>query len=323
MEVAAPAVLQVNLNEMGAPNWVLGLVLSTIPGVLNMTICPASSFWSDRFRSRWGRRIPFLFLATIPLTLFLVLLGFSKQIGTLLHGAVNGGFSQTVPRTLPAPMPTTHRIVLLVSGRGSNAEAIVQACAAEAYRLGFTQGQGQDYVNKNIRWSRVEVPGKSAGVTLSGEYKEGDNVRLTFAWTDANKTPQSQTVEYTVTKDDVVKPVDATKPAQVKQAHEATRMKVAEQLVKALKSATSLASVVNEAKAHPTRPIVYVVSKLHDQPVTVTVSGVGLAVEQDPFDALSAEQQARVLDGAQHLAGLHETAFLQFCDVVFDRFGDA
>lgn len=95
MEAAAPAVLQVNLNDMGAPNWVLGLALSTIPGILNMTICPASSFWSDRFRSRWGRRIPFLFLATIPVTLFLVLLGFSKQIGVLLHGAINGGFSQT------------------------------------------------------------------------------------------------------------------------------------------------------------------------------------------------------------------------------------
>jgi len=95
MEAAAPAVLQVNLNEMGAPNWVLGLALSTIPGILNMTICPASSFWSDRFRSRWGRRIPFLFLSTIPLTLFLVLLGFSRQIGTLLHGALSGGFSQT------------------------------------------------------------------------------------------------------------------------------------------------------------------------------------------------------------------------------------
>lgn len=95
MEVAAPAVLQVNLNEMGAPNWLIGLVLATIPGILNMTICPASSFWSDRFRSRWGRRIPFLFLATIPLTFFLVLLGFSKQIGAFLHGAIDGGFSQT------------------------------------------------------------------------------------------------------------------------------------------------------------------------------------------------------------------------------------
>ena len=94
MEAAAPAVLQVNLNEMGAPNWVLGLALSTIPGILNMTINPTSSFWSDRFRSRWGRRIPFLFLATIPLAFFLMLLGFSRQIGALLHGALNGGFSQ-------------------------------------------------------------------------------------------------------------------------------------------------------------------------------------------------------------------------------------
>jgi MFS family permease len=95
METAAPAVLQVNLNEIGAPNWVIGLVLATIPGVLNMTVCPAASFWSDRFRSRWGRRIPFLFVATIPLTLFLVLIGFSKQIGAMLHGAIAGGFSQT------------------------------------------------------------------------------------------------------------------------------------------------------------------------------------------------------------------------------------
>lgn len=35
----------------------------------------------------------------------------------------------------------------------------------------------------------------------------------------------------------------------------------------------------------------------------------------------TAAHRARALDGAQHLAGLHETAFLQFCDVVFERFG--
>lgn len=96
MESAAPAVLQVNLKEMGAANWLIGLVLVTIPGVLNMTVCPASSFWSDRFRSRWGRRMPFLFVATIPLTLFLVLIGFSRQIGAGLHGLMqSAGFSQT------------------------------------------------------------------------------------------------------------------------------------------------------------------------------------------------------------------------------------
>lgn len=95
VQTAVPSVLQVNVNAMGAPNWVLGLVLATIPGILNMTVCPAASFWSDRFRSRWGRRIPFLFLATIPLVFFLVLLAFSTQLGTWLHGAIHGGFSQT------------------------------------------------------------------------------------------------------------------------------------------------------------------------------------------------------------------------------------
>lgn len=95
VQTAVPSVLQVNVSAMGAPNWVLGLILSTIPAILNMTVCPASSFWSDRFRSRWGRRIPFLFLATIPLTIFLVLLGFSRQVGEWLHGAIQGGFSQT------------------------------------------------------------------------------------------------------------------------------------------------------------------------------------------------------------------------------------
>lgn len=35
----------------------------------------------------------------------------------------------------------------------------------------------------------------------------------------------------------------------------------------------------------------------------------------------TAAHRARALDAAQHLAGLHETAFLQFCDVVEGRFG--
>jgi Na+/melibiose symporter-like transporter len=95
VSAAVPSVLQVNVNAMGAPNWVIGLLLSTIPGILNMTVCPASSFWSDRFRSRWGRRIPFIFLGTIPLVLSLILLGFSRQIGEWLHGVIQSGFSQT------------------------------------------------------------------------------------------------------------------------------------------------------------------------------------------------------------------------------------
>ena len=94
VQTAVPAVLQINVNEMGAPNWVLGLILSTIPAFLNMAVGPGTGFWSDRLRSRWGRRIPFLFLGSLPLGLSLVLLGCSREIGEWLHTTIHGDFSQ-------------------------------------------------------------------------------------------------------------------------------------------------------------------------------------------------------------------------------------
>ena len=91
---AVPAVLQVNLNQMGASNWVLGLILTTIPNLLNVVVNPVASFRSDRYRSRWGRRIPFLLVATLPLTLFLGLIGFSRQIGSALHALIHPGATE-------------------------------------------------------------------------------------------------------------------------------------------------------------------------------------------------------------------------------------
>lgn len=95
VQTAVPAVLQVNVNDLGAPNWVLGLILSTIPAFLNVTVGPGMGFWSDRLRSRWGRRIPFLFLNSLPLALSLILLGFSRPIGEWLHTRIQGELSQT------------------------------------------------------------------------------------------------------------------------------------------------------------------------------------------------------------------------------------
>jgi maltose/moltooligosaccharide transporter len=95
VQTAVPAVLQINVNEMGAPNWALGLILSTIPAFLSMAVGPGTGFWSDRLRSRWGRRIPFLFLGSLPLALSLVLLGCSREIGGWLHTTIHGDFSQT------------------------------------------------------------------------------------------------------------------------------------------------------------------------------------------------------------------------------------
>ncbi|MFA5863930.1 MAG: hypothetical protein WC975_04500 [Phycisphaerae bacterium] len=98
METVVPSILPIKLKALGAPNTIMALIMTTLPGILNTTICPWVSFWSDRYRSRWGRRIPFI-ITTLPfLTLFLVLLGFSEQIGTWVHRVAfndNGMFSAT------------------------------------------------------------------------------------------------------------------------------------------------------------------------------------------------------------------------------------
>ncbi|MFA6569188.1 MAG: MFS transporter [Victivallales bacterium] len=85
MEAIVPSILPLKLKTLGAPNWLMGVILTAAPGVLNMTICPWVSFKSDRYRSKWGRRIPFIILTMPFLCAFLVLLGWSDDICRLLQ----------------------------------------------------------------------------------------------------------------------------------------------------------------------------------------------------------------------------------------------
>ena len=93
METVVPSVMPIKFNAVGAPNWVLGLILTTIPNLMNTVINPFVSFRSDRFRSRWGRRIPFLVGATPFLVVFLILLGYSEPISVWARQALLGGRS--------------------------------------------------------------------------------------------------------------------------------------------------------------------------------------------------------------------------------------
>jgi maltose/moltooligosaccharide transporter len=85
MELVVPSVLPLKLQSLNASNVLIGVIISTIPNALNFSVCPIVSFHSDRYRSRMGRRIPFLLWATPPLALFLVLIGWSDRIGGWLH----------------------------------------------------------------------------------------------------------------------------------------------------------------------------------------------------------------------------------------------
>ena len=99
MESVVPSILPLRLKALGAPNWVMALILSTLPGMLNMTICPWVSFKSDRHRGRWGRRIPFI-LWTLPfICLCLVAMGWTEEIATLARAWLPG-IGNVTPATL-------------------------------------------------------------------------------------------------------------------------------------------------------------------------------------------------------------------------------
>jgi hypothetical protein len=86
MESVFPAVLPIKLKQLDAPNWIIALIITGLPGLLNATVCPAVSFLSDRHRSKLVRRIPFI-LYTIPfLCLFLALLGLAGPIASFAAG---------------------------------------------------------------------------------------------------------------------------------------------------------------------------------------------------------------------------------------------
>ena len=90
MEAIWPNILPLVLNSHGAPNFLIGLVITTIPQAMNFILNPIISTTSDRFRGKRGRRIPFLLMTTPFITLFLILMGLSQELGHLLYSWLGG-----------------------------------------------------------------------------------------------------------------------------------------------------------------------------------------------------------------------------------------
>jgi maltose/moltooligosaccharide transporter len=99
MEVVVPALVPLHLKSLQASSLLISVVMTTLPAFLNMTVCPWVSFKSDRFRSRWGRRIPFI-LTTLPfLCLSLVLIGWHGEAADFFHRNI-GLFRDVAPATV-------------------------------------------------------------------------------------------------------------------------------------------------------------------------------------------------------------------------------
>lgn len=86
-------ILPLQIKSLEMPNWLIGVIVISIPSTLNVILNPVISTVSDRTRSRWGRRRPFMLFATPFISLFLCVMGFSGDIGQWLHAGTLGQLS--------------------------------------------------------------------------------------------------------------------------------------------------------------------------------------------------------------------------------------
>lgn len=90
MEAVWHSIVPLKIKELNAPNWAIGAIMVSLPQVLNTILNPIISTASDRYRSRWGRRRPFMMIATPFISILLCVIGFSPDIGKWLYGTALG-----------------------------------------------------------------------------------------------------------------------------------------------------------------------------------------------------------------------------------------
>lgn len=88
--VAVTNAISLRIKALEASDTLIAVIMTTIGGVFNITVCPAVSFKSDRYRGkRWGRRI-FFIISTLPMLCAAILLfAFSGYIGDALAAVIS------------------------------------------------------------------------------------------------------------------------------------------------------------------------------------------------------------------------------------------
>ncbi|XHR30544.1 MAG: MFS transporter [Chthoniobacteraceae bacterium] len=96
MEIVIGSFLPIKIKAMNAPDWYIATILITIPSALGMLTGPFYGVASDRTRTRWGRRRPYLLITTPLVTILLILIGASDSCGAWLHDVLRLPFSRPV-----------------------------------------------------------------------------------------------------------------------------------------------------------------------------------------------------------------------------------
>jgi Na+/melibiose symporter-like transporter len=74
------------LNQLKVPNLLFGLLLSSFPALIGVTLGPVISVKSDRHRGRRGRRIPFLLVTTPIAALGMIGIAVTPLVARQVHG---------------------------------------------------------------------------------------------------------------------------------------------------------------------------------------------------------------------------------------------
>jgi Na+/melibiose symporter-like transporter len=80
MEAVEPKILPLLLKQHGATNQQITFIASSIMMLLNVFMCPLISYNSDRTRSRWGRRRPYIIFTTPLVVICLAVTPFAPEI---------------------------------------------------------------------------------------------------------------------------------------------------------------------------------------------------------------------------------------------------
>ncbi len=88
---AVGPVAQLMLKRFHASDFVVGLLMGSLPTTLGLIIGPVIGMKSDRHRGKWGRRIPFLLIPAPFAALSLIALGFSPMLGEYFHKLLGAG----------------------------------------------------------------------------------------------------------------------------------------------------------------------------------------------------------------------------------------
>ena len=95
-----PTLLPLTLKNYGATGMLIGLICGSMPQAMNLFLGPVLSTSSDRKRSRWGRRIPYLAFSAPFVVLFMILMGWTPQIVEWLKTSVFTGMEESTTNTL-------------------------------------------------------------------------------------------------------------------------------------------------------------------------------------------------------------------------------